>query len=99
MSLDVLQSAVGLAGDEAEVHVLHVAEDSIYVGGFVSPQISLSKLREDTRIGLENNLEILVSKVSTPAKLITTVVWGLPPREITHIAESGGFDLIVMGDP
>lgn len=96
VSPGVLQTAVELAGEEGEVHVLHVAEDRHYVGEFASAQVSTSKIREDAHVAIEGDLEIFVKKVSTPAKVKTTLIWGSPAKDITKIAESGDFDLIVM---
>ncbi len=101
LSPAVIQAAVEIGEiRNAEVDVLHVAKESNYLPyygeDFAPPKISLSSLKEDARVALESQFEDLVRKVSTRAKVKTTMVWGDPVKEIIKISESGDFDLIVM---
>ena len=97
MSLDNFRAAAVLTSNEdAEIHLLHVAEDRNYVGEFASSRTLMSRVREDAYRALESQLEILANKVSTPAKVVITLIWGDPAKDIVHIAEAGDFDLIVM---
>ena len=101
LSLKVLQAAAEIGENRnAEVHVLHVAKESNYLhnygADFAPPKISIDLFKEDARVELESQLEDLVKKVSTRAKLKNILVWGIPVKEIVKISESGDFDLIVM---
>ncbi len=108
MSPAVIQAAVEIGEiRNAEVDVLHVAEEpkipSYHEDGYTpfgesyAPSTSFpNKLWEDTRARLERQLEGIVRKVPTRAKVKTTLLWGNPVKEIVREAESGNFDLIVM---
>ena len=94
----ILQAAVKMAGgEESEIHVLHVVDDSDYRRkGLYATGISVSKLREDTFLAMESRLELLAGRVFGTAKVRTMVMWGDPVKDIIQLAKAGNFDLIVM---
>jgi nucleotide-binding universal stress UspA family protein len=101
LSLGVLQAAAEIGENRnAEVHVLHVAKESNYIptygDDFAGGRITLSQLKEDSRVALESQLEDLVKEVSTRVKVKSSIVWGDPVKEIIQISESNDIDLIVM---
>jgi nucleotide-binding universal stress UspA family protein len=84
-------------GEESEIHVLHVVNDSDYRRkGLYATGISVSKLREDTFLAMESRLELLAGRVFGTAKVRTMVMWGDPVKDIIQLAKAGNFDLIVM---
>ena len=85
---------------DAEVLVLHVGketEDHPSYGGELSAIISLNRLRGETRKVLENRLQDMLKEVSAGPKAKSLILWGNPAKEILHIAETGDYDLIIMG--
>ncbi len=101
LSQGVIQAGFEIAEHrDAEVTVLHVAKDTDYLahygGEFPGTSISVSKLRDDAWMSLDSRLKDLVRRVTTSPKVHPDLIWGSPVRDIIRIAESGGFDLIVM---
>jgi nucleotide-binding universal stress UspA family protein len=101
LSPEVIQAAVEIGEiRNAEVEVLHVGKEpkypSYYGDGYAPGTILPDKILEDARTRLEHQLEDMVRKVSTRAKVKTLILWGDPVKAIVQVAESGDFDLIVM---
>ncbi len=108
MSLSVIQAAMEIGEiRNAGIEVLHVAGEpkipsyygdgyTPYGEGYARTTSLANKLYDDTRTRLEGRLTDMVRKVSAKAKVKTTLLWGVPEKEIVQTAKSGNFDLIVM---
>ncbi|MFC1491055.1 universal stress protein [Nitrospinota bacterium] len=104
LSKGVLRTGVEIGEiRDLEVTALHVAKEptpriqyGVYGEG-LAPTFPASKFREDTRMKLESRLELMVKEVSAGPKVKPVVLWGEPTQEILRHAESGDFDLIVLG--
>lgn len=62
-----------------------------------APVIPFSKTMDGIRMELERRLDFMLKDVSAGSKIKPVVLFGEPAQEILRLAESDGFDLIVMG--
>ena len=51
----------------------------------------------DTRIELQSNLDVMTKQIESAVPIETLVVFGEPVKEIVQFADTGDFDLLVMG--
>jgi nucleotide-binding universal stress UspA family protein len=86
---------------EPEEHIPHrvYGEEMVPIlgEGVVGPQIPFSKTLDGIRMDLEQRLNFILKDLSANPKIKPLVFFGEPIKEILHLAESEGFDLIVMG--
>ncbi len=85
-----------------EVTVLHVGKESEHrvTGGYTAEAgriIPLSKLLDDARMKVESRLESMLREVSAGPKVKSVFLWGDPAKDILSLAETGDYDLIIMG--
>jgi universal stress protein A len=104
LSRGVLKVAAEIGENRnAEVMAIHVARNPDYAakyGGYGAElvgTISPSRLLEDSRVELQSNLDVMVKQVESSVPIETLVVFGEPMKEIVQFAETGNFDLLVMG--
>jgi len=107
LSIGVLRAGKVMAElRDAELKVLHVAQESDYIpsfrgGGYPSEftrrmAIPLNKMLEEAQAKLENRLDSMLKQISAGPKVASILLWGEPIEEILRIAEAEDFDLIVM---
>ncbi|MCY3824832.1 MAG: universal stress protein [Nitrospinae bacterium] len=104
LSRGVLKVAAEIGENRnAEVMAIHVARNPDYAakyGGYGAElvgTISPSRLLEDTRVELQSNLDVMTKQVESAVPIETLVVFGEPVKEIVQFADTGDFDLLVMG--
>ncbi len=104
LSRGVLKVAAEIGENRnAEVMAIHVARNPDYAakyGGYTAElvgTVSSSRLLEDTRLELQSNLDVMTKQVESAVPIDTLVVFGEPVKEIVQFAETGDFDLLVMG--
>ena len=91
---------------DAELKVLHVAQESDYMpsfrgGGYPTEftrrmAIPTNKMLEEAQVELESRLISMLKQVSAGPKVASILLWGEPIEEILRVAGSEDFDLIVM---
>jgi nucleotide-binding universal stress UspA family protein len=102
-SSQVLDKALSLAGEGAEVLLLHVYEpprlarpDLVAWGEFEGKMMSLSQIvREEAKQKLDKLVD--VTKSRTKARLRAEIAEGRAATEIVECAEREGSDVIVLG--
>ncbi|MFQ5585393.1 MAG: universal stress protein [Thermodesulfobacteriota bacterium] len=94
-----LTYAVSLAQEyKAQLHVLHVIDESAEATGFYVPHLSYEKLDDEMKRGAEKILKSFCLKnLRGVEDYDYSVVAGIPYKEIILCAEEKGSDLIVMG--
>jgi len=92
----VIKRAVGLAGDNVKLSLVHIVEPMAMAFGGDVP-MDLSQLQQQQFDQAKERLERLINKYPALKKDQSHLTYGQPRQEIHHLAKEQGCDLIVVG--
>jgi universal stress protein A len=94
-SIQVAQRALDLAGEDSQIHLVHVIEPlSLAYGGDVP--MDMSSVQEQIQEQAKSHLSEFANQLSVP-KDNQHLIFGRPESEIHRVAEEFNADLIVVG--